>query len=101
MTKFSDLNIAAESKSYTGDKIKMERVFNREITIHEFKIEPSKLEKKKGNGLCLYMQISIGDTKHLLMTGSVNLQEMIKKVPSDKFPITSTIIKDNERYVFT
>lgn len=101
MNKFSDLGITAESKAFTGDKIKIERVLNREIVIHEFKIEPSKLDGNKGNGFCLYLQISIGDIKYLIMTGSGYLQEMIKKVPQDKFPITTTIVKDNERYIFT
>lgn len=43
MKNFKDLNIQpSATQSFTGDKVKMHKVLNREIVVHDFKIEPSK-----------------------------------------------------------
>lgn len=38
MNSFSQFNIKAPEKGFEGDKIKMSKVLNREIVIHDFKI---------------------------------------------------------------
>jgi hypothetical protein len=70
MKKFSDLNIKVNTRSFEGDKIKISKVLNKEIIIHEFRIEDSKVFKDKGNGKCLYLQISFKDEKHVIFTSS-------------------------------
>lgn len=100
MHSFKDLGIKATSKSFEGDKIKIDRIQNKEIVVEAYKIEASKF-KEKGNGKCLYMQITIDGTKRVLFTGSTNLMEMIEQVPADKFPFKTTIVKENERFEFT
>lgn len=99
MRHFKDFGIKPASKSFVGDKIKIERVLNREIIIHDFKIEDSKYER--GCKKCLHLQISIADTKHVVFTGSAVLMELIEKVPEDYFPFSTTIKKENDRFEFT
>lgn len=99
MKQFKDLGIEPPAQGFTGDKIRMDRILNREIIVHDFKIENSKYEK--GNGKCLYMQIQLNNVKHVVFTGSTSLMETIQKVPKSAFPFKTTIIKDNERFEFT
>ncbi len=99
MNQFSQFNIKPQTKSFEGDKIKIDRILNKSIVVDAFKIEASKFEK--GNGKCLYMQIIVDNTKRVLFTGSVNLMQMIEQVPKDAFPFTTTILRENERFEFT
>lgn len=96
MKKFEDFNIVASHKSFVGDKIKIDRVLNVPIEVREFKIEASKF-----NGKCLYLQIKKGDTEHVVFSGSATLMEQIQKVPKDEFPFETTIVKKDERFLFT
>ena len=100
MHQFKDLGITTEIKGFTGEKIKMSRVLNKEITVFYFDIKPSKYPEK-GNGKCLYLQIEMNNTKFIVFTGSTVLQEMILKVPQEKLPFITTIIEENERFQFT
>ena len=101
MNSFSQFNIKTNIKGFEGDKIKIAKVLNRQIVVHDFKIEDSKVFKDHGSGKCLQLQISIKDEKHVLFTGSGCLIDMIQKIPQDGFPFSATIIAENERYIFT
>jgi hypothetical protein len=96
MKRFSDMGIAPELKGFVGDKIKLERILNREIIVHAFKIEESKFK-----GSCLHMQIELKGEKHVVFTGSTVLMNIIKQVPAADFPFTATIIKTNDYFEFT
>ncbi len=98
MTQFKDLNITPEIKNFTGDKISIKRLFNKEIQVLDFKIEPS---KQKENTELLTLQINYQNEKRIVFTGSTILIQMITKVPKDSFPFTTIIINDNEYYEFT
>lgn len=98
MNNFKDFNINTTTNGYKGDKIKTERLLNREIKIHEYKIVPS--IKQQGT-LCLHMQIEIGETKHVVFTSGKVLMQDIQKVPDDGFPFLTTIIKENDYLKFT
>lgn len=98
MTAFKDLGIKAELSNFTGDKIKIDRLLNAEISVLDYKIEDSKV--KQGTK-CLVLQLEKNGTKHVLFTGSTILMQMIKQVPKDKFPFTTTIIKESEHLEFT
>lgn len=100
MNNFKQFNIKPESKGFEGDKIKIDRVMNKQIVVEAFKIEDSKY-KDKGSGKCLHMQIHVDNTKRVLFSGSSNLMEMIQKVPAEGFPFTTTIVKENDRYCFS
>jgi hypothetical protein len=99
MNNFKDFGIKPKSKSFEGEKIRLDKILNKEIIIEDFKIEKSKFEK--GNNQCLYLQIDVNGVKRVLFTGSVVLQEMITQVSKENFPFTTTIVKENDRLEFT
>jgi len=100
MKSFDQFNIKITSQSFVGDKIKMSKILNREIVVHHFKIEDSKCFKGSSSK-CLKLQISFKDENHIVFTSSSGLREMIQQIPEDGFPFTTTIIVENERYLFT
>lgn len=71
--------------------------------VHDFKIEESKVKdfREKGSGKCLHLQISFDNRKHIVFTSASGLMETIKQVPSDGFPFKTTIVQENDRYIFT
>jgi hypothetical protein len=90
--------IAPPEKGMVGEKIKISYVLNRPIEVHRFEIKPS---KQDASGECLYLQIVLNGEKRVLFTGSKYLIQTIRQVPKKNFPFTTTIISDNERYLFT
>lgn len=98
MKKFKDFGIKTPLQSFVGDKIKIDRIINREITVYDFRVEDSKYGS---NRKCLYLQIGIGDLKYVVFTGSTVLIETIQQVPKTEFPFATTIVKDNERFEFS
>jgi hypothetical protein len=103
MNRFSQFNIKTTSKGFEGTKIKMVKILNREIIVYAFKIEDSIVAafKEKGSSKCLHLQISSDNEMHVVFTSSVGLLETIQRVPENKFPFTTTIIEENDRYKFT
>lgn len=100
MKSFKDLNVKPkESTSFKGDKIKISKVFNREIIVVDYKIKESKYEKSNNN--CLWLQIILNDNYHVLFTGSDYLIETIKQIKKEDLPFKTTIVEENERYEFT
>lgn len=95
-TKFSDLGIKPNISHFTGDKIKISKVLNREITILDFSIKPSNYK-----GDFLQLQIELEGVKYVIFTGSTVLIDLISKVPKSSFPLDTTIIEENEHYEFT
>lgn len=99
MKAFKDMGIVPEQKGFVGDKIKIDRLLNREIIVQDFKVEDS--HKKPGTKY-LQLQIEINMEKSVVFTGSTTLISMIEKVKKEDFPFTSTIIKnDTQQLVFT
>lgn len=98
MNQFKDLGIKPTVKGFTGDKIKIDRILNKAIVVHEYKIEDSKFE---GKGKRLDMQIEVDGAKRIVFTSGTGLIETIKQVPKDKFPFSTVIIKNDERLEFT
>ncbi len=98
MNSFKDFNIEPSTKCFKGDKIKVERLLNREIAVYEYEIKDS--IKVPGTD-CLHLQIKIGETWHVVFTSSKGLMEAITRVPEKGFPFTTTIIRDQDFYRFT
>jgi hypothetical protein len=98
MKNFKDMNITVAARAFVGDSLKIERLLNREIVVHHFKITES---TKKVGTKCLYLQLEIDGQKRVLFTGAIALLEAIQKVPAESFPFTTTIVKDNERFEFS
>ena len=99
MKKFSEFGIAPTINSLVGDKIKIERILNREITVTDFRIEDSKYGD--AGSKCLYIQFNMGGQQHVVFTGSKPLIETIQLVPKSSFPFVTTIIKVDQRYEFS
>lgn len=99
MRTFKEFGIKPASKSFIGDKIKIDRIINREIVVLDYKVEDSKYNK--GNGKCLYLQIELQGTRHVVFIGSTVLMEMIQQVPAEEFPFATTIVRENHRFEFT
>lgn len=80
----------------------MYELFNREIIIHGYTIEDSKCYQEKGNGKCLYLQITFEGKRRIVFTSSITLQKGIlqRKFPDD-FPISTTIVKRDKNFIFT
>lgn len=102
--KFSDFKIEKQSGSkLVGERIKIHKLFGKEIVIYWYSMEETKVEafKRAGNVDCLYLQISLCGVSHVLFTQSIGLIKMIKEVPKDGFPFSATIIEDEyNRYSF-
>lgn len=77
MKKFKDFGITVSNKGFIGDKIKIQKVLNREITVHHFAISPSKVFE----GKCLQLQISLNNELHVLFSGASGLIEAITQIP--------------------
>lgn len=98
MKSFKDFGIKSSVKSFTGEKIRIIKILNREITVHDFRVDESKYKDK---GKCLCLSISVGETRHVIFSGSNSLIEMINQVPAGEFPFKTTIIQNDERYEFS
>lgn len=101
MNKFSQLGVKVNTQHFVGDKIKMPKVLNIEITVHAYKLEPSKHFQNKGTGQCLYLQITFNGEKRILFTSAVGMIEAIQQVPRDKFPFDTVIKEEDKRFYFT
>ena len=101
MNSFSQFNIKPTTKGFEGDKIKMSKILNREIVIHDHKIDESKCFRERGSGKCLQLQITLNSEKHVVFTGSSYLIAQIQQIAANDFPFSATIVKDNERFMFT
>lgn len=98
MKSFKDFDIKPQISSLVGDKISIERVLNREITVTNYKVEPS---KKRENSMCLHLEFKLNGSDHIIFTGSGILIQMIEQVPKNNFPFATTIVKENGHYEFT
>lgn len=98
--QFKDFGIKATSKSFSGDKVNMWSILNKQVTVIDYKIEPSKFNEK-GNGKRLHLQLQIDGKLCIAFTGSVVLQEMISQIQKDSFPFSTVIVKETGRYSFT
>lgn len=98
MNNFKDFKIKPTSIAFVGDKVKMIKVLNSEIIVHDFIIKDS--EKKPGTKY-LTLQISRKGEKEIVFTGSKTLMDLIDQVPKEKFPFTTTITQEDQSYIFT
>jgi hypothetical protein len=101
MKSFSQLNIKTTQKGFEGDKIKISRILDKEIIVHAFRLEDSKVFKDRGTCKCLHLQISLDGDKHVVFTSSSGLIEAICQVNEADFPFMTTIRRENDRFLFT
>lgn len=103
MNRFGQFGIKPSAKCFVGDKIKMAKILDKEIVVHDYKIEDSKVEsfKVQGSDKCLHLQISINDEKHIVFTSSGFLIDAIEQIPEVGFPFATTIVQEEKRLQFT
>jgi hypothetical protein len=95
MKKFSELNIQVDNlANYIGKQIKVFQIFNKEIELHKFKIEPS----KKNESILLTIQIKFENEYRIIFCGSKNLANILKTIPENEFPFTCEIINESSGY---
>src|SRR5690606_33129037 len=84
-------------QAFVGTKVRVSKILNRKIIVHRYKIEIS----KQFGGQCLYLQIEVDSVMHVIFTGSAVMIDSIVQVPEGGLPFSTTIIEDNNRYLFT
>lgn len=94
---FSEFGIAPKRDHFIGEKIKIMKVLNQEIIVHDFKVKESKYDNW---GDVMHLQLEFKEELHVLFTGSKVLMKQIKEVPKDKFPFRTIIVKQGESFVF-
>jgi hypothetical protein len=99
MKNFKDFKIAAAVAGFVGTKIQMNRILNVPVTIIDYRIEESKYPGKFEK--CLWMQISVDQSKHVVFSGSKFLIGAIQQIPKTECPFLTTIVRDNDRFQFT
>jgi len=91
---FAELNITVKQNGFTGQKIKISKLFNKQIEIHAFKVEPS----KKNENILLTLQIKTDNEMRVVFCFSQHLKNILECVPSESFPFVATITNDNSGY---
>ena len=94
MARFSDF---ADEKPLTGDKVSIQDLLNKEITVKGYRISDS---TKRIGTKCLMLQIDFDGEERVCFTGSSVLLEQIQKY-SDHIPFETTIKQINKFITFT
>lgn len=87
MHKFSEF---ASTVHFVGDKISINKILNKEISVLHYRIEPSKAQ----------MQIELDGEKMVCFTTSMVIKEQLEMY-KDKLPFTTTIIKPRKYFTFS
>jgi len=97
MKKFKDFNIEpVVTNPLKGQKIKMSKVFNRPIIVHDFRIRDSPYTEKRVD-----IQIEMAGVMHVIFSGSKVLRDTLEKIPKQDFPFETTIVEEGTMFMFT
>jgi len=99
MKAFRDMGIKPQHQLFVGDKIKISKVLNCEITVSDFSVSDSKYPKNK-SGKLLTLQIELNREPHVVFTGSDVLLDQIGQVQKEDFPFLATIVQNGEHFEF-
>lgn len=92
---FSDF--ADESRSFEGDKKKLDDILNQEILIINFKVKDSKQRK---DSKYITIQFKIDDKLYIIFSGSVVLMNQLEKY-KDSLPFYAIIKRIDKYYTLT
>jgi len=95
--RFNDF--AREVRPIEGAKIKIDDIINREILVKDYKVRPSRYEKKDCDK-CLTLQFELEGVLRVLFTGSNVLIDQIEKYRHE-IPFLTTLKKIDRYYTFT
>jgi hypothetical protein len=93
--RFSDF--AEESKSFDGDKKKIDEILNKEILVIDFKVKDS---KHHNNTQYVTIQFKIGADTFIMFNGSRVLAEQLEKY-KDNIPFYTVIKRIDKYYTFS
>lgn len=99
MKKFSDLNIIQPEQPFSGEKIKLYNILNREITVINFRIVASKFNNSESQRLDI--ELEIDNVKRITWTGSRRLVDTMKQVNPTDLPFQTIIVKEGESFKMT
>jgi hypothetical protein len=97
MKRFKDFNIKSKNDNFSGEKVKINKILDKEIIIENFKINPSKI--RIGTEF-LIIKIIFLEEERIIISGSKNLIQMIQEVKKEDFPFLATITKKGEMLEF-
>ncbi len=92
--RFSDF--AKDHIPLDGQKLKIDDILNREITVLAFRIKPSKYKTEA----CLTIQFLLDGEKYVAFTGSHILADQAR-IYQAELPFMATIKKIDKYYTFT
>jgi hypothetical protein len=84
--------------AFPGFQLNIDRLLNKTITVHKFKIEPS---KQKAGTEYLTMEIMYEGERRIVWSGGKALIDAIRQTADEDFPFETTIIKNDRQYQFS
>lgn len=100
MKLFSELGIKIDSAPMSGEKIKINRVVNKEIEVVDYELNESKYNET-AHRKCLKLQIRYEGDLRVIFTGSNMLIQAIQQIDKSMIPFKTVIVERNGFYQFT
>lgn len=98
MKSFSDMGITI-TRTFTGDRVRINKIENLEIVVKDYKIQQSKIQNGKDNGQCLYLHIELNGEDRVLWGNYKFLIEQISQIKKEDMPFKARIVNEHG-YVF-
>ncbi|PTN08035.1 reverse transcriptase (RNA-dependent DNA polymerase) [Mangrovibacterium marinum] len=100
MKLFSELGITVDSAPMSGEKIKINRVVNKEIEVVDYELNESKYNES-AHRKCLKLQVRYEGELRVIFTGSNMLIKAIQQVNKAMLPFKTVIVEQSGFYQFT
>lgn len=94
MRNFSDLGVTI-TRTFTGDRIRINKVENLDIVVKDYKIQQSKIQNDKDNGRCLYLHIELNGEDRVLWGNYKFLIEQISQIKKEDMPFKARIVNEH------
>lgn len=100
MKLFKDLGVTVDAAPMTGEKIKINKVLNKQVEVVDFELNTSKFNQERSKK-CLKLQIRYEDELRVIFTGSSMLVNAMSHIKKEDLPFLTTIVESNGFYQFT
>lgn len=94
MKNFSDMGITI-TRTFTGDRIRINKIENLDIVVKDYKIQESKIQNDKDNGQCLYLHIDLNGEDRVLWGNYKFLIEQILQIGKENMPFRAKIVNEH------
>ena len=98
MKKFSDF--AKEDLPFTGDKVRINDIIDKEIIIVKFSVRPSKYKDKVSEYAIVQFQEAEDGEMKIFFTGSQVIVDMLRRY-AEELPFATTIRKIDRYYTLS